>query len=279
VAVAAALSTLLLAACSSGPGSAGPGTSGARTSSTHAGSSSTSSTTVVSGTVPRTDAAGTVWLCRPGIANDPCTYALASTSVTATGAKKVQAGGAVGGKAVDCFYVYPTVSTERGSNSNLVVHIGEIGAAVEQASRFSQVCNVWAPMYRQRTAASLALGLGADPTADEVAYQSLLKGWTDYIEHYNDGRPIVFIGHSQGAATLIRLLRAVVDPNGSLRKRMVGAIILGGNVDVPVGQVVGGSFRHIRLCTSSHEAGCVTPIPRSLRSRRRTRCSAARDRV
>ena len=157
----------------------------------------------------------------------------------------------------DCFYVYPTVSTQPGDNANLTVQTAEIAAAISQASRFSQVCRVWAPMYRQRTAGSLAKGLGGDPSADRVAYQSILLGWKDYLAHDNDGRPIVFIGHSQGAAMLIRLLRSQIDPNARLRRRMVSAIILGGNVQVPIGKTVGGSFRHIPTCASPRATGCV----------------------
>ncbi len=90
-----------------------------------------------------------------------------------------------------------------------------------------------------------------------MAYQSLLSGWKDYLAHYNDGRPIVFIGHSQGAAMLIRLLRSQIDPNARLRKKLVSAIILGGNVQVPTGKTVGGSFRHIPTCASLEATGCV----------------------
>ena len=78
-----------------------------------------------------------------------------------------------------------------------------------------------------------------------MAYDSLLAGWKDYLAHDNDGRPIIFIGHSQGAAMLIRLLHNEIDPNPRLRKLMVSAILLGGNVTVPVGRDVGGSFTHI----------------------------------
>ena len=157
----------------------------------------------------------------------------------------------------DCFYVYPTVSQQPGANANLKVQKVETAAAVSQASRFSQVCQVWAPMYRQRTAASLAKGLGGDPSADLVAYNSLLSGWKDYLAHDNDGRPIIFLGHSQGAAMLIRLLRSQIDPNARLRRRMVVAIILGGNVQVPIGRTVGGSFRNIPTCASPQATGCV----------------------
>jgi Protein of unknown function (DUF3089) len=200
----------------------------------------------------------TVWLCRPGQAGDPCAYSPASTTVTAAGSTSVTPSSASPSSSkFDCFYVYPTVSTQPGANANLTVQKAEIAAAVAQASRFSQVCRVWAPMYRQRTEASLAQGLGGDPAADEVAYQSLLSGWKDYLAHDNDGRPIVFIGHSQGAAMLIRLLRSQIDPDARLRKLLVSAIILGGNVQVPTGKTVGGSFAHIPTCASPRATGCV----------------------
>jgi hypothetical protein len=38
---------------------------------------------------------------------------------------------------------------------------------------------------------------------------------------------------------------------------MVSAIILGGNVTVPVGKRVGGSFRHISTCASARQTSCV----------------------
>ena len=209
------------------------------------------------GTVSRTDAAGTVWLCRPGLRHDPCTTDLTATSVSATGARTVVPATPAADSPFDCFYVYPTVSTQPTSNANLSVQPAEIGAAVAQAAPFSQDCRVWAPMYRQRTEASLALGLGSDPQADEVAYKSLLAGWNDYLTHDNDGRPVIFIGHSQGAAMLIRLLAAHVDNDPAVRNRMVSAIVVGGNVTVPTGKDVGATFQHIPLCTSTDQTGCV----------------------
>ncbi len=202
-------------------------------------------------------ASATVWLCRPGQAGDPCTAPLQATTVPAEGARTVQRPAAGAGSAFDCFYVYPTVSTQDAANANLAVQRAEVDAAVAEASRFSQVCRVWAPMYRQRTEASLLQGLGADPAADDVAYESLLSAWRDYLDHDNHGRPVVFIGHSQGAAMLIRLLASQVDPSPALRARTVLAILAGGNVTVPTARTVGASFRHLPLCTAAGEDGCV----------------------
>jgi hypothetical protein len=212
-----------------------------------------------SGYVPsgQPDAAGTVWLCRPGLVNNPCAFPQQATVVPVRGPRTLQNPSATTRVKFDCFYVYPTVSRQRSANANLDIQAGEVGAAIAQASRFSSVCQVWAPMYAQRTAASLAAGLGAAPAADAVAYASVLSGWKDYLANDNHGRPIVFIGHSQGSAMLIRLLRSQVDPHAALRARTVVAILPGGNVTVPVGKRVGATFRHLPVCTSPGQAGCV----------------------
>jgi hypothetical protein len=197
----------------------------------------------------------TVWLCKPGQAKDPCAASLASTSVTADGSTSTSSPSPLPtASKFDCFYVYPTVSQQATANANLAIESAEKVAAIDQASRFSQVCRVWAPMYRQRTAASLSRD---EPGANAVAYASLLSGWNDYLAHYNHGRPIIFIGHSQGSAILIQLLQDKVDASAKLRKQMVSAILLGGNVTVPLGKEVGGSFTHIPTCGSAQQTGCV----------------------
>ena len=100
---------------------------------------------------PQTDSAGTVWLCRPGLANNPCDGSMATTTVTATGTRSVQADTVSNNHRYDCFYLYPTASIENTTNSDLTVQPPETSIAMDQAARFSSVCNVWAPMYRQIT--------------------------------------------------------------------------------------------------------------------------------
>ena len=99
-------------------------------------------------------------------------------------------------------------------------------------------------MYRQVTWQGLDHpgSLAAAFASGVIAYQSIRAGFEDYLAHYNDGRPIVVIGHSQGAAMLILLLSHLVDKNPALRSRLVLAMILGGNVEVPTGRLSGGAF-------------------------------------
>ena len=195
-----------------------------------------------------------MWLCRPGQSADPCTAPLTATAVPASGARTTQRVLDDTASKSDCFYVYPTVSTEHSDNANLTVQPAEVAAAVAQASRFSSVCRVWAPMYRQITVASL---FTAHPGAGAVAYDSVLSAWKDYLAHDNDGRPVVFIGHSQGSAMLIQLLAKQVDPNPKLRARTLMAILPGGNVTVPTGKTVGSTFHHLPLCTAAARTHCV----------------------
>jgi hypothetical protein len=112
-------------------------------------------------------------------------------------------------------------------------------------------------MYRQATKVALGDGEALTSQVIATAYDSLLAAWKDYLAHDNHGHPVVFIGHSQCAAMLIRLLRSQVDSSAQLRKRLVSAIILGGNVEVAKGSDIGGSFRHIPTCSSASATGCV----------------------
>ena len=219
-------------------------------------SPSSTSSVLAAGRVERTDAAGITWLCRPGLPGDPCAASLAATAVQADGATTVPTAAPAAAPTADCFYVYPTVSTEYTLNADLAVQPAEVAAAVAQASRFSQVCAVWAPMYRQHTLYALATGK-VTAAVLATAYQSLLQSWQDYLTHYNRGRPIVLIGHSQGALMLIALLQQQFDRNAALRRQLVSAIVPGGNVTVPMVAGAKGSFQHIPACRSAVQVGCV----------------------
>jgi hypothetical protein len=64
-------------------------------------------------------ASSTVWLCLPGMADDPCTQSLATTAVTAGGTTSVSSPKPTTSTALACFYVYGTVSQEPSVNADL----------------------------------------------------------------------------------------------------------------------------------------------------------------
>jgi hypothetical protein len=199
--------------------------------------------------------ASTVWLCRPGLSDNPCTSNLTTTVVRANGSTSVQRGRPARNPPIDCFYVYPTVSTQPTPNANLHIDPQERAVAIAQASRFSQVCRVYAPMYPQLTLSAISKGIS--PQSAAIAYLGVLSAWNDYLADYNKGRGVVLIGHSQGASLLIALIKREVDPNPSERHLLVSALLMGGNVTVPTGQSVGGDFAHVPACRTNAQTGCV----------------------
>jgi hypothetical protein len=164
---------------------------------------------------------------------------------------------------IDCFYVYPTVSAQKTQNATLQIDPEERAIAVQQASRFSQVCKVYAPMYRQLTLTAISgvtgdeLPAGDTASARALAYGDVLSAWQDYLAHYNQGRGVVLIGHSQGTMMLTHLITSEIDPNPDARGLLVSALMIGGNVMVATGQDVGGDFQNIPACRSADQTGCV----------------------
>jgi hypothetical protein len=202
--------------------------------------------------------ARTKWLCRPGHSPNPCAAGLNATIVSPTNAKLRTEKTKVATKApIDCFYVYPTVSDQPTPNANLNIDPEEEAVARFQASRFSSQCRVWAPMYRQLTLAGILNPSAITAEQAAIAYAGIRAAWRDYLAHENHGRGFVLISHSQGTYALRQLVADEVDRKPAVRKRLVSALLLGGNVTVRKGKGVGGDFRNVPACRSATQLGCV----------------------
>src|SRR4051794_32799842 len=170
----------------------------------------------------------TIWLCFPGRAPDPCASSLATTFIGAHGQARIERPRVPKSPPVDCFYVYPTISDENRGNADRTIGLRQILVAQTQAARFSQVCKVYAPVYRQITERGLTTP-SLHPRA-ALAYGDVLAAWRDYLAHWNDGRGVVLIGHSQGAYVLKHLIATALDRSSAERRLLVSAILLGGQV-------------------------------------------------
>ena len=199
----------------------------------------------------------TVWLCRPGLANNPCGGSLDATLISPSGARTLEPAAPATNPPIDCFYVYPTVSRQKTINATLAIDPEIRAVAVAQAARFSQACRVFAPVYPQLTLASIDNAKAITLAAAMNAYDGVATAWSSYLAHYNNGRGVVLIGHSQGAFVLSTLIKTRIENDDAVRGLLVSAILLGGDVTVPVGKTVGGTFSRIPACASSTETGCV----------------------
>jgi hypothetical protein len=196
------------------------------------------------------------WICLPG-RKDVCSTPLATTALNANGYGSTGQSTVAKDPPVDCFYVYPTVSQDQGLNSDLNVS-EEIGATQSQFARFAGVCRPFVPIYRQMTLQAVAtVSAGGDVrAAGELAYSDVANAWRTYLAKYNNGRPFVLVGHSQGSLMIQELIKREIEGK-PIAKNMLRAIIPGFDVYVPQGKAVGGTFRSTPLCTSDGETGCV----------------------
>jgi Protein of unknown function (DUF3089) len=199
--------------------------------------------------------ARTVWLCKPGATFNPCLGSLQTTVVDPSGQSRVENPSHAKRPRIDCFYVYPTVSDDQSLNSDLSIDPEVVAIALYQASRFSERCRVFAPMYRQLTLRTI--GGDVPPDAVQTAYADVRSAWREYMRRFNNGRGVVLIGHSQGAGMLQQLIRQKVDRFRKARQLLVSAILLGGNVTVQEGRNVGGIFRRIPACRTAKRTACV----------------------
>ncbi|ACG77140.1 conserved hypothetical protein [Phenylobacterium zucineum HLK1] len=202
------------------------------------------------------------WLCFPGKANDACAVDLTTTVIKADGSSTIETFKADPKAPIDCFYVYPTVSTDPGVTSDLKADPAELNVVKQQLARFGSKCRIYAPMYRQFTLAALrSMMLGqplpgsTDPSARQVGYQDVVDAWNHYLTHENKGRGVVLIGHSQGSGVLQRMIPAEVEGK-PVQKQLVSALILGSNLPVEAGKDV-GQFKTIPLCKSASQTGCA----------------------
>jgi pimeloyl-ACP methyl ester carboxylesterase len=131
---------------------------------------------------------------------------------------------------VDVFYLYMTAWTSADPANPHICAIDEPSMLIkaplafeQQATAFETVGNVYAPFYRQDNNSSIdRLNVIAGiPTLDAVA------AFDYYIRHFNNNRPFILAGHSQGATILSNLLAGYMKDHPEVYSRMIAAYVIG----------------------------------------------------
>ena len=197
------------------------------------------------------------WLCKPG-RQDICSAPVMRATIEAEGGVVREELRPNTTAPIDCFYVYPTISTDPNGNSSLVPGPGERRAVATQFSMFSSVCRPFAPMYRQVTLAGLRAVMNGNPNAVDpvLAYDDVVAAWKYYLEIENKGRGVVLVGHSQGTRMLMQLIQREIEGR-PVQARVVSAVLPGFNIEVAQGSDKGGTFSVMPLCASKNDVGCV----------------------
>jgi hypothetical protein len=190
---------------------------------------------------------------------DPANWAALPTKTdmadrTPTAALKNQQDSA----AVDVFFLHPTMLNEKTKGGD--VWNGDLANAklnkkadessiLYQATAFNAAGRVYAPRYRQahiysfRTKDKVSAARALD-----TAYNDVVAAFEYYLKHYNNGRPFIIAGHSQGALHAKRLIRDRIE-NTQLSSQLVAAYIVGWQVERDY-------FKKMPPCTTPEQTGC-----------------------
>ena len=146
-------------------------------------------------------------------------------------------------KDVDTFYIYSTVYVESSflegapdyaALRNFEMLLGALGEYVTNASVYEESTNVFVPYYRQsgmRYAAEITNKTGdLDAALGGLSYRDIRAALDYYFENYNEGRPFVIAGHSQGSAMVKYVLKHYFAEHPEYYERMVAAYAIGYSV-------------------------------------------------
>ena len=142
-------------------------------------------------------------------------------------------------KEVDTFFIYPTIVTDTDPDApqiipidDPVMRLGAEGTYLKDAMAFEKSTNVFVPFYRQSNMAALA-----ELREDELIEFQMQEQRTDiygaldyYFEHFNEGRPFILAGHSQGSIMSKIVLEEYMQAHPDYYDRMVAAYLVGFSV-------------------------------------------------
>ena len=114
--------------------------------------------------------------------------------------------------AADVFFICPTVYGGGEGDENMLLSDGEaresfLGATNMEKGIYDAESRFFAPYYRQAGLSVYELPAEEREPYLALAYEDVRAAFDYYLEHYNEGRPIIVAGFSQGADMCLRLLK------------------------------------------------------------------------
>ncbi len=165
---------------------------------------------------------------------------------------------------VDTFFVYPTeyMAANEGDPDYAPLDNPEMIEGVQfdklaLASVYEDATNVFMPYYRQAGmmyAAAVGKETGDPRTAfATIPYSDITAALDYYFEHYNNGRPFIIAGHSQGSGIVSLVLAGYFKEHPEYYERMVAAYVIGFSITKDYLE----SNPHLKFATGESDTGVI----------------------
>lgn len=163
----------------------------------------------------------------------------------------------VSGKAADVFFINPTVYSGDAESPNMDLADQEardsfLGAVNMERGIYDDDCRFFAPYYRQAGLYAYTLSPEEGGACFETAYSDVRAAFLYYMEHYNEGRPIVLAGFSQGADMCLRLMKDCF-ADDETRGLLVACYAIGWRLT----QEDVDAYPHLRPATGAGDVGVI----------------------
>nr|MBQ6739970.1 DUF3089 domain-containing protein [Synergistaceae bacterium] len=141
-------------------------------------------------------------------------------------------------KDVDTFFIYPTNymgfndgDADYAEIDNAEMRRGAQGDYIEQAGAFAESTNIFMPYYRQAGMPRMKRAWketgDCEDAVSGMPYEDIKSALDYYFEHYNNGRPFIIAGHSQGSVIAKLVLKRYFKDHKDYYNRMVAAYVIG----------------------------------------------------
>ncbi len=140
------------------------------------------------------------------------------------------------GSSADVFYVPSTWEFDWTDSAGKVCHYADVWNEQHRndvntemtaaAAYMADGTNFYSPHYRHITLDSWAT-LNEDTISrryNDVAFVDVKAAFNHYLSHYNNGRPFILAGFSQGGKSVVELMKVMPE---DVRERMIAAYVLG----------------------------------------------------
>ncbi len=167
-------------------------------------------------------------------------------------------------KGVDTFFVYPTeyMAANEGDPDYAPLDNPEMLEGVKfdhlvMASAFEDSTNLFMPYYRQ---AGMSFVGKAGKESDDpravfatIPYDDITAALDYYFENFNEGRPFIIAGHSQGSGILSLVLMRYFKEHPEYYKRMVCAYVIGFSITKEYLE----ANPHLKFATGESDTGVI----------------------